>query len=271
MAEGLLLATLVALPAAAWSLHFAWWRRTVSYDRPRVLMYHMVREPIPGTRFNKLRVPPRSFERQLQWLADNDWSFCFVKDLATAGPKTVAITFDDGYADNWAVADPLLARFGAVATLYLVVDRFDRDWSTTKKAHHDSGELMRELKLGNDDVRAMIDSGRWEIGAHTLTHALLPALPDDEERHEIQQSKNSIEETFGVGVESFAYPFGILDPRDTHTVAAAGYRYAVTTAQGIPSDVTAQAMVLPRIKVSGTEGIFAFALRIRTGRRGVFS
>ena len=39
--------------------------------------------------------------------------------------KVVAITFDDGYLDNYTQAYPLLKKYNACATLYLVVDRHD--------------------------------------------------------------------------------------------------------------------------------------------------
>lgn len=47
--------------------------------------------------------------------------------------KTVAITFDDGYLDNLQNAYPILEKYQAKATIYVVVDRHDRDWSTYKK------------------------------------------------------------------------------------------------------------------------------------------
>lgn len=47
--------------------------------------------------------------------------------------KTIAITFDDGYLDNLQNAYPILEKYQAKATVYVVVDRHDRDWSTYKK------------------------------------------------------------------------------------------------------------------------------------------
>ena len=47
--------------------------------------------------------------------------------------KTIIYTFDDGYLDNYTNAHKVLCRFNAKATLYLVADRFDRDWSSSKK------------------------------------------------------------------------------------------------------------------------------------------
>jgi peptidoglycan/xylan/chitin deacetylase (PgdA/CDA1 family) len=269
----LLIAALLLVTAAVLlSRRYAWWRPTVDYRRPRILMYHMVQEPRPGARFNKLRVSPALFEAQLRWLSERGWRFAFMSDLLGPDPlpeKTVVLTFDDGYEDNLLQADPILARYGARATLYLVEDRFDRDWSTSKKAHHDSGELMREPKLSDAQVLTMLASGRWELGGHTRTHANLATLDEAQRREEIGDARSSLAQRFGVPVDSFAYPFGIYSAADVAAAAAAGYRTAVTTLEGIPVDLAAEALELKRVKVSGRDSLRAFALRLRTGRRGV--
>ena len=269
--------TLVAVACLAlgltvlFSLRYAWWRGPVDYRRPRILMYHMIRGQLRAGRFNKLRVAPVEFERQLRWLVDNGWRFAFLSELhEVAGQsKTVVLTFDDGYRDNFTSAHPLLLKYGAKATLFLVVDRFDRDWSTTKKAHHDSGELMREPKLTDAEVREMLQSGAWELGAHTLTHALLPDLTDAEKRQEIAGGKAELETTFGTTVASFAYPFGIFGNDDEVLTGAAGYDFAVTTDAGTSADIRADALRLKRVKVSGKEGALGFSIRLRTGKRGL--
>ena len=256
---------------ALWfSCRYAWWRRPVDYRHPRILMYHMIRDHRPGGRFNKLRVPASAFERQLAWLADNGWHFAFLSELAgPVAPKTVAITFDDGYRDNCLAAHPLLVKYRAKATLFLVVDRFDRDWSSAKKAHHDGGELAAEEKLADEEVQEMLASGVWELGAHTLTHALLPSLDATSLEQEVAGSKAALARKFGVDVKTFAYPFGIFDERDVALARKAGYALAVTTEPRISTDVAADALLLPRLKVSGKEGMLGFRVRLRTGRRGI--
>ena len=235
-------------------------------------MYHMVQEPRAGAKFNKLRVSPTAFDAQLRWLSERGWHFAKMSDLRNpkALPdKTVVLTFDDGYSDNLENADPIMARYGACATLYLVEDRFDRDWSTSKKAHHDSGELMRESKLSDDQIRQMLQSGRWELGGHTRTHANLSVLDDAARRTEIAEALQSLGDNFGVELDSFAYPFGIYSALDVAMAGEAGFDTAVTTEEGIATDLNAQALELPRVKVSGKDNMFAFGLRMRTGRRGV--
>lgn len=273
MSGGWLAAALLALVVGVlFSVRYAWWRCAVALRHPRILMYHMIRDPLPGGRFNKLRVRPAAFERQLRKLVAERWRFAFVSELPQlrGEPKVAALTFDDGYRDNYLAAHPLLLKYGAKATLYLVVDRFGRDWSAAKKAHHDSGELGAEEKLTDDDVRAMLDSGCWELGAHTFTHPLLPSLEPAQRRREVAGAKAVLESQFATAVRSFAYPFGIFEAADVELAASAGYQQAVTTVPGISTDVDADALELKRIKVSGNEGRLAFSLRLRSGRRGLW-
>ena len=261
---------LLGLAAVAiwFSLENRWWRPTLPYRHPRVLMYHMVSPHRAGAKFNKLRVPPERFEEQIKYLSESGWHFAHVSELANPLPeKTVVITFDDGYQDNLIYADAVLEKYGAKATLYLVVERFDRDWSTAKKAHHDSGELMREPKLTDAQVASMLASKRWELGAHTLTHANLPTLNSDDRCREILEGKRALEAQFQVEVASFAYPFGIYDDQDVSLAQEAGFQFAVTTIEGIDDLSHANPLELKRVKVSGKERLWQFVLRLRTGRR----
>lgn len=249
------------------SLQYAWWRPTVNYAIPRILMYHMISRQKPKARFNKLRVDPAEFERQVRWLRDDGWKFLHMSEIDTSIPrKCVALTFDDGYRDNLLIADRILEKYDARATLYLVEDRHDRDWSVSKKSHHSDGELMNEPKLLDADVDQMLRSGRWELGAHTRTHANLSRVSSEQRFAEIQETKLSLESRFQTSVGSFAYPFGIFSQEDVDSVDAAGYRTAVTTVQGISRDFARERLELCRVKVGGHDGLLSFRLRMRTGK-----
>ncbi len=244
--------------------------RPVPFTAPRILMYHMVSPPRAGATFNKLRVSPEAFTTQMRWLEASGWTFVTMRDLLERPDlpeKSVAVTFDDGYEDNYTNALPILAAHGAKATLYLVVDRHQRDWSTSKKAHHDSGELMRETKLSDGQLREMLDSGVFELGAHTLTHANLPRLDPDLRRREICEGKAALETTFGAEVSSFAYPFGIYEQADVDIVRECGFLSAVTTHEGIDTDIHGRALELRRIKVSGKDSLKRFQRRLLTGHK----
>lgn len=267
-----IIATVLALIVLVWfNLRYKWWRKAQPNQLPRILMYHMVSEHRSGAKFNKLRVTPDNFERQIRWLANNGYYFAWmseITDAASLPEKTVAITFDDGFADNLHNADPVLAKYNAKATLYLVQDRFDRDWSTNKKAHHNSGELQREPKLSDPEVVQMLESGRWQLGGHTTTHANLIKLTEAEKLNEIRESKQALEAQFNTRLDSFAYPFGIYDQTDVKLVEEAGFSSAVTTVEAIDSDIQANRFELSRVKISGKDSMLAFKIRMRTGKRG---
>lgn len=266
-------ALLLAIFACAWfSFRYAWWRPAAAAGWPRVLMYHMISTPRAGARFNGLRVAPARFERQLRWLRERGWHSYTVSELIELGERlparSFALTFDDGYADNLLQALPLLQRYRCKATLYLVVERFDRDWSVMRKAHHDDGELQREAKLSDAQVEALLASGCVELGSHSLTHANFLQLDTDAARRELTASRQALEARFGVTVRSFAWPFGLYRADQVPLAAEAGYTSAVTTCEGIESPRDWQPLQLRRIKISGKDSWLAFRLRLRSGRRG---
>lgn len=262
------------LSLAVFSHRYAWWRPHLNWNRPRILMYHMVREHIPGAKFNKLRVTPEQFEQQLKWLSEQGFHFVTMHQLcANWGKhpdKTVAITFDDGYEDNLLNALPILKKYQASATIYVVVDRHDRDWSSYKKAHHNSGELARETKLSDSQIQTLIDSGLIEIASHTLTHANLANVDEPQRLQEMHESRHLLQQQTGQAINSFAYPFGIYTDADIEAARQAGYLTAVTTIEGIDELLPKPDFLqLKRIKVSGKDNLLAFKCRIRTGQRGL--
>ncbi|MEY2863747.1 MAG: hypothetical protein RLY58_1454 [Pseudomonadota bacterium] len=259
-----------------WSHRYAWWRTARSSQDPRILMYHMVSPHRAGAKFNKLRVTPQAFAGQMKWLAAQGYVFLTMTELRThwqAGTlprNSVALTFDDGYADNLLNALPVLQQYNAKATIYVVVDRHDRDWSTYKKAHHNSGELAQERKLTDIEVQQLVASGLIEIGSHTLTHANLPTLDDATRVTELYESRQVLQQLTGQPITSFAYPFGLYGPADVAAARQVGYLDAVTTVEGIQAaQPLPDFLQLQRIKVSGKDRLLAFKCRIRCGKRGM--
>ena len=251
------------------SLKYCWWRPTVGLEHPRILMYHMISGSLSKQKHRGLRVSPEMFERQVAWLKASDWTFIKASELFTEkaqGDKRVAITFDDGYEDNYSQALPILKKYDACATLYLVTDRHERDWSVNKNAKHNSGDLMREAKLSDKQVAEMLASGVFELGGHTLTHCHLPSVDLATKTFEINECKKVLNATFATQVTSFAYPFGHYSDEDIKLCEAADFNTAVTTDEGI--DTQPNAFRLKRVKVSGKDNFFAFKTRMRIGFRG---
>jgi peptidoglycan/xylan/chitin deacetylase (PgdA/CDA1 family) len=255
------------------SHRYAWWKKAVSYKNPRILMYHMITEPIEGAKFNSLRVAPSMFEKQIQYLVDEGWHFFTMSELVnrkdSLPEKSLAITFDDGYEDNYLNALPILKKYKAKATIYLVVDRHNREWSSKRKKKNNTNELMNEPKLQDEQVTALIDSGLIEIGSHTMTHDNLPNLSQEAKVQEIVDSRKLLQDKFNITCESFCYPFGLYDDRDLHLVEQAGYTNATTVEKGIAEIPFSNKFLLKRITISGKDSFYAFLLKMKTGKRGI--
>ena len=148
-------AFLIFAAAAGVSLRYNWWRIPQGWHKARVLMYHSVEEH-KGDKFDKWRLRPADFERQIAWLAKNGFkSFKFGELIALdqLPKKAVCITFDDGYRDNLTGALPILQKYGFKATIFIVNRRFDGNWATDKDLKKSSDELNREEMLSDEEVR----------------------------------------------------------------------------------------------------------------------
>lgn len=253
------------------SLRFSWWRKNLPYNCPRILMYHMVCEHLPKniSKFNRLRVKPRQFEKHLQWLQKNDFKSYTMSELVkleSIPEKTVVITFDDGYKDNFTNAFPLLKQYNFKATIYIVLNRFQQNWATDKDLNQASEELNSENMLSNNQIKEMLNSNLIEIGSHTLDHVNLAKISEDEKLRQIKESKEQIEKTFNISCNSFAYPFGFFDNESVKMVEVCSYTNAVTTINGVFNKSKNSNLKIPRILISGRQGIFAFILKIKKGR-----
>jgi peptidoglycan/xylan/chitin deacetylase (PgdA/CDA1 family) len=180
--------------------------------RVAVLCYHSVHPTKDRTKGNAC-VPPDLFEQQLLWLKEHCDLIPFrqVTEVVRQAGRTrpaVAITFDDGYADNYEHAFPLLRAHAVPVTIFVTVGLLEQEPSILERFKTliaGSDEDVRPLEW--DQVREMREAG-VEFGAHTWTHANLArlALPDAEQ--EMGRSKEVLESRLGAPVTTMAYPFG---------------------------------------------------------------
>ena len=74
----------------------------------------------------------------------------------------------------------------------------------------------------------------YEIGSHTLSHANLTLLSDDDLVRELSESKKILEDLTGKQVTSLSFPFGRVNARVWKTAQALGYTAATSYASGKP-------------------------------------
>lgn len=126
-----------------------------------------------------------------------------VRRKDTIDPRTIAVTFDDGYKDNFMYAAPILKKHGIPATFFVTSGYINTDrifpWDKDLPTQH---PLMTW-----DEVRELHRLG-FSIGAHTINHVDLGTTPLAVARIEVIESKEHIEQEIGGTVRTFAAPFG---------------------------------------------------------------
>jgi peptidoglycan/xylan/chitin deacetylase (PgdA/CDA1 family) len=116
--------------------------------------------------------------------------------------------------------------------------------------------------MTSDEVRKLVASGLVTIGAHTVTHPILPALEPAARRNEVTISKLACEALVGAPVTSFAYPFGEFSAAACETVQSAGFAFACSTGRA-PTVAASDLFALRRIYIPNLDGD-AFEHRIRS-------
>ncbi len=183
-----------------------------------VLFYHRIADTHP----NGWTMGTKAFERQINWLARR-LDFVSLAEAQqrladqTSHRPAVAITFDDGYADNCEFAIPLLLRRKIPFTYFVSTDIVRNQ---TAFAHDlEAGVCLQPNTVS--EIRAMADAG-VEMGAHTRTHADMgQAIAPDFIASELLGSKQDLEQWIGKPVRYFAFPFGLPQNLTSEACAAA--------------------------------------------------
>lgn len=213
---------------------------------PACLMYHSVGEPGPSFGVGRDR-----FLGHLEWIRKNrtvsglvEMSESFQKSRVespggsgSAGDEALAVTFDDGYLDNYEFALPACVERGVPATLFVA-------WDALGSPSFRGGLPM----MTRAQVRELAALPGITIGSHTLSHPKLSRLAPEAQLREVRDSKATLEDWIGKSVDTFCYPFGDYAPETVELVRASGYRFAVTTRVG--AFRAERPFEIPRIPVS---------------------
>lgn len=207
----------------------------ISYKFPKFLIPHeQVRVPIlvyhyveyvkdqKDTIRKSLSTAPHVLEDQIKTLIADGYTFITFKKLnqyfdgrEKLPPKSIILTFDDGYEDFYTDVFPILKKYKVPAVQYVI-----------------SGFIDQPNYMKDRQLREVIESGLVEIGAHTVDHRNLKHLSDLDAEWEISQSKKDLQEKYHILVDAFAYPYGGYNDHTPAFVRKAGFSTAVTTEGG---------------------------------------
>jgi peptidoglycan/xylan/chitin deacetylase (PgdA/CDA1 family) len=231
--------------------------------RMPILMYHGITDS-NGTAhpYFETTISPLEFARQMQQFDDLGYSVISlddavsVIDAGTCRPKTAVITFDDGLADFYTGALPILRKHQFTATMFIVSGFVGKQMASVGGKDFMTWREVRE-----------IESQGIHIGSHTVTHPELYRIPPRSIERELRRSKETIEDQLGKQVVSFSYPYAFPE-QDRGFVGqfqamleGTGYKYGVSTVLGSASRNSSR-YFLPRIPINAHDDAALFQAKL---------
>ena len=222
-----------------------------------ILMYHSVS-------YNKIffTVSPESFRKQMEWLYQNKYQVISLKALADIigrkeeiTRKTVVLTFDDGFEDNYFTVLPILKKYGFPATIFLAVDFIGKE-----KKSESTGISVKTLNW--DQIKEMHKSDLIDFEPHTCSHQELTKISQEETRKEILDSRRIIEDGLSKKCYFFAYPRGKYNQDIMGILKENGFLAALTVNPG-RAGKNSNLLELPRQSIDSATGKIQFMYKTR--------
>jgi peptidoglycan/xylan/chitin deacetylase (PgdA/CDA1 family) len=144
---------------------------------------------------------PDVLEWQIEYIKEHNIPIIRINDLVNdyTGKKdpgqNILLTADDGWKSDIDIKS-ILDRQQVPMTLYLYPQAI---------------RPGRDSSLNPDDVHALMKDKWVEYGCHSYSHSIMTKLNDEQLEHEAAGSKAALEDMLGVTINTFAYPYGILN------------------------------------------------------------
>lgn len=211
-----------------------------------VIMYHSIKYE----KNNPVRLSKDIFESEMKYLKDNKYTtltldelYTFFQNNTPVPKKSVVLTFDDGYKDNFETAYPILKKYGFKATVFVITNCIG------------TGEYLTLPQLKE------LDKNGFDVESHTANHETLSELSYDKQYDTVSNSKEKLEKLLNKKVKYIAYPCGKYNKNTINAVENAGYKLALTT-DGRWSDKSDGIYTLDRVFISGFHNMDTFKERI---------
>jgi len=178
-----------------------------------IVMYHSVVDILPVSQSDGLKITKDNFAAQMKYLKDNDFRTLtmdeindFLKNNKPIPKKSVALTFDDGYEDNYSNVYPLLKSYGFKATVFVVAKSIDGG------ANYLTSAQLKEMQQNGMDIESGTDE-----------NVRLGNLTSDNQLASLKESKTILETLLNKKVNYVSYPFGSYNAQTLVEANNAGY------------------------------------------------
>jgi peptidoglycan/xylan/chitin deacetylase (PgdA/CDA1 family) len=230
-----------------------------------VLMYHHINHHAGDT----VTVIPEVFSAQMEFLRDEGYQTLSADELMeliqgklSFNQKSVAITFDDGWLDNYQYAAPVLANCKFKATFFVITDRVDaasmraRMSSADVPDHETAKKLIEcgaaeQVVMGWDIIRELEADQLFRFYSHTVTHLRCAGLTDRDLQSELAHSKERLESQLGKSCDYLCWPYGSFSTETVKSASLAGYKGLFTTIDGY-CDSGSDPFMIKRIEVKNS-------------------
>lgn len=182
-----------------------------------VLYYHSVNDVVD----NEVTISPSLLKKELKYIKAQGYTTLSIKEVENyilnnqpIPEKSILITFDDGYMDNYYNAYPILKELNMKATIFCITSELDGSYYLSEDA-------IKEMSKNNIDIES-----------HTVNHLHLNTLTYDEQLRELTESKAKLENITGNKITSIAFPFGDYNEDSIKAAKNSGYSIAFTTNKG---------------------------------------
>jgi len=256
-----------------------------------ILTFHRIRpdgESAAGRPMRSLEVAVSDFRRMLTWMRERYRPMSLADWLEGGAPPeggSFAVTFDDGWADNFNVAFPVLRELGIPATVFVSTDAVENRvpfwWQTAglpddeierRKASppaaggpRDGMEAAAREFLTWGQIREMGASGLVRFGPHGHRHMLLDGVSREEALADIRTCRELLQQRIPEGsLAMLAWPNGNAREDLGAELAAMGLQAAAGTGRGVAGTVDEARWNLPRNNVdrrlAATPGLWPWLL-----------
>lgn len=227
-------------------------------------MYHIIAEP-KSAEEARFACSPILLRKHMKFLKKNNYNVVnldkityHIENNIPFPEKTVIITLDDGFKNNYDNAFPIFQEFNIPAIIFLVSGLMEK----TNIWMHNNGFPKRSM-LSWENIKEMNKHG-ISFGAHTASHVKLPELTGEKVMEELAESKKHIEDQLGESTKHFAYPYGLVDDIVRDITISAGFQTACSTRSGF-NHLDVDTYMLRRLEVYGTDSVRALKQKITFG------